>query len=139
LLSLGHRRQKGQNGGERMLSPGRDFLIRTPINRNTPSFEEQMGTASSGVLEEFPLACLLKCWKGINPDNLLKKALIFFCTQDLSQYPLEIRKNGLRVGLLTTVLSSSYTCFARGRANGQKSPTYSCSFSLQNNTNDETV
>jgi hypothetical protein len=30
---------------------------------------------------------LLKCWKDINPDNLHKKALIFFCIQAWPQYP----------------------------------------------------
>jgi hypothetical protein len=81
-LRLGHRRQKRQNGG-----------VRTPINRNDPSIVDhmfffQMGTSSSRVLEGSPLACLLKCWKDINPDNLCKKALRFFCTQAWPQYPL---------------------------------------------------
>jgi hypothetical protein len=41
-LSLGHRWQKRQNGGKRMLSLGRDFLIGTPINRNAPSIIDHM-------------------------------------------------------------------------------------------------
>jgi hypothetical protein len=70
-LSLGHRQQKGQKGTERMLSPRRDFLIRTPINKDAPSIVDhmfffQVGTSSSQVLEGSPFVCLLKCWK----DNL---------------------------------------------------------------------
>jgi hypothetical protein len=64
-LGLGHRWEKGQNRGERTLSLGRDFLIRTTINRNTPSIVDhmfffQMGTSSSQVPEGSPLAYLLK-------------------------------------------------------------------------------
>jgi hypothetical protein len=69
----------------------------------------QMQTSSSPVPEGSPLACLLKRWKNIDPDNLdnlHKQALIFFCTQAWSQYPLGDQENGLRVGLLTTILSS---------------------------------
>jgi hypothetical protein len=33
---------EGQNRGERMLSPRRDFLIRTLINRNTLSIVDHM-------------------------------------------------------------------------------------------------
>jgi hypothetical protein len=81
-FGLGHRWQTGQNEGERTLSPGKDFLIGTLINRNTPSIGDhmfffQMGTSTSRIPEGSLLACLLKCWKDINPDNLHKKALIF--------------------------------------------------------------
>jgi hypothetical protein len=97
-LGLGHRQQKEQNGGERILSPGRDFLIGTLINRNALSvvdhvFFIQMGTSSSQVPEGSPLVCLLKCWKDTNPDNLHKKALIFFCTQAWLKYPLGDQEN----------------------------------------------
>jgi hypothetical protein len=64
-LGLGHRQQKEQNGEERTLSTGRDFLIGMPTNRNASSVVDHMlffhmGTSSSRVLEESPFACLLK-------------------------------------------------------------------------------
>jgi hypothetical protein len=110
---------EGQNGGERSLSQKRDFLIKMPINRNTPSIVDhmfffQMRTSSSQVPEGAPLDCMLKHWKDIDLDNLCKKGFVFFSfcfcffalRPDLN-IPLEIRKNGLRVGLLTTILFSS--------------------------------
>jgi hypothetical protein len=45
-----------------------------------------MGTSFSQVPEGSLLACLLKCWKDIDPDNLHKKTLIFFCTSVWPQY-----------------------------------------------------
>jgi hypothetical protein len=65
--------------------------------------------------------------------------LIFFCTQVWLQYPLVDQENGLRVECLTMILSSSYICLARVRANRQKSPVYSCSFSLKKIPMSETM
>jgi hypothetical protein len=61
FLDLGHSQQKGQNRGERMLVPGRDFLIGMPLNRNTPSIVDhmfffQMITSFSQVPEGSPFA-----------------------------------------------------------------------------------
>jgi hypothetical protein len=82
----------GTKWRERTLFPGRDLLVWMLINRNTSSIGDhmfffQVGTSSSQVPEGSPLACLLKCWKDIDPDNLCKKAFIFFPTQAWSQYP----------------------------------------------------
>jgi hypothetical protein len=30
----------------------------------------QMGTSTSRILQGSPLACMLKCWKDMDPDNL---------------------------------------------------------------------
>jgi hypothetical protein len=106
-----------------MLSLGRDFLIRTLINRNTSSivdhmFVFQMGTSSSQVLEGSPLACLLKCWKDIDPDNLCKKSLILFCTQAWPPYPLGDQEKWPKGGVVNYDTILQLDCFVRGKANG---------------------
>jgi hypothetical protein len=35
-----------------------------------------------------PLACPLKCWKDLDPNNIKKKTLIFLGTEAWPQYPL---------------------------------------------------
>jgi hypothetical protein len=51
-----------------------------------------MGPAPSSLLasepKQSPLAGLLKCWKGLDPNNLKEKTLIFLCTEAWFQYPL---------------------------------------------------
>jgi hypothetical protein len=127
---------EGTKGSVEDFSLGKDFLISRPINRNASPMEDhmfffQMENSFSQVLEQSPLACLLKCWKDINPDNFHKKALVFSCAQAWLQYPLGDEKSGLQVECLTMTQSSSYTCFARWRANGQRYSMYSCSFFLK--------
>jgi hypothetical protein len=105
-----------------MPSPGRDFLIRMLINRKNPSIVDhmfffQMGTSSSRVPEGSPLSCLLKRWKGIDPDNLHKKALIFFCTQSWPQYPLGDQEKWPEGGTLNynTILQLDLFCKREGK------------------------
>jgi hypothetical protein len=52
----------------------------------------QMGPAPSSLTASVPkwspLACLLKCWKDLDPIKLKKKKPIFLCTKAWPQYPL---------------------------------------------------
>jgi hypothetical protein len=105
-----------------LFSPGSDFLIRTPINRNTPSIVDhmfffQMGTSSSSIQEGSPLACLLKSWKDTDPDNLCKKVLIFFCTQAWPQYLLGDQEKWPEGGTLNynTILQLDLFCKREGK------------------------
>jgi hypothetical protein len=105
-----------------MLSLGRDFLIGTLINRNTPfrvdhMFFFQMRTSSSQVPEGSPLACLLKHWKDINPDNLCKRSLIFFCTQAWPHYHLGDQEKRLEGGTVncSTILQLNLCCKREGK------------------------
>jgi hypothetical protein len=51
-----------------------------------------MAPAPSSLLDsvpkQSPLACLLKHWKDLDPDNLKRKTLIFLCSEAWPQYPL---------------------------------------------------
>jgi hypothetical protein len=47
-----------------------------------------MGNQASRIQEGFPLACLLKHWKDLDPESLQQKWLKFYCTKAWPQYPL---------------------------------------------------
>jgi hypothetical protein len=47
-----------------------------------------MKDQASQIQERFPLACLLKHWKDLDPESLQQKQLKLYCTQAWPQYPL---------------------------------------------------
>jgi hypothetical protein len=76
-----------------------------------------MGPAPSSLLGSVPkqslLACLLKCWKDLDPNNLKeKKTLIFFCTEAWPLYPLSDQENWPSEGSLNynTIIQLDLLC-----------------------------
>lgn len=52
----------------------------------------QMGSTLSTPRADSPLGCILKQWDAFDPQTLMKKHWIFFCTQTWPQYQLENRE-----------------------------------------------
>jgi hypothetical protein len=90
-----------------------------------------MGPAPSSlqasVPEKSPLACLLKHWKDLDPDNL-KKTLTFLCTEAQSKYPLGDQERWPPEGSIHYNTILQLDLFCKREENGLKFPMPSFSF-----------
>jgi hypothetical protein len=80
----------------------------------------RMGPAPSTLLASvsgrYPLACLLKHWKDLDPDNL-KKTLTFLCSEVWPKYPLGDQKRGPPEGSIhyNTIPQLDLFCTRKGK------------------------